>query len=187
MSERWLNSGRTRDGNTCLICSVGLLGELQVSYDGLKNVGTLEASWLVAEKSESSTTNTVSVSIYLADEAFASPVEGAVEGWLAVAGLKVEARKRPVLGSWFLRLGASLSAALGSGIAQDAALTAAHALDNRVVLYQDAQTTALLLQNLGPVLAALQPTGNAVIRAGALLIMKIDGTIRSSSSLHLSR
>ncbi|MFN2496161.1 MAG: hypothetical protein ABR608_09690 [Pseudonocardiaceae bacterium] len=31
-----------------------------------------------------------------------------------------------------------------------------------------------MLQNLGPVLAALQPTKDAVIRAGALLIVKVD-------------
>ena len=35
-----------------------------------------------------------------------------------------------------------------------------------------------LLQNVGPVLQALQPTKDAVVRAGALLIVKIDWVVQ---------
>ena len=34
-----------------------------------------------------------------------------------------------------------------------------------------------MLQNLGPVIEALQPTKDAVLRVGALLIVKVDWTI----------
>lgn len=34
-----------------------------------------------------------------------------------------------------------------------------------------------MMQNLGPVLDALQTTKDAVIRAGALLIVKVDGVV----------
>ena len=35
-----------------------------------------------------------------------------------------------------------------------------------------------MLQNVGPVLEALQPTKDAVVRAGALLIVKVDWTVQ---------
>jgi hypothetical protein len=34
------------------------------------------------------------------------------------------------------------------------------------------------LQNLGPVLASLQPTKDAVLRVGALLIVKVDWVVK---------
>jgi hypothetical protein len=37
--------------------------------------------------------------------------------------------------------------------------------------------TAILMSNLGPVLASLQPTRDAVVRSGALLIVKVDWTV----------
>jgi hypothetical protein len=37
-----------------------------------------------------------------------------------------------------------------------------------------ADLTVVLLQNLAPLLASLQPTKDAVIRAGALLILKVN-------------
>ena len=36
---------------------------------------------------------------------------------------------------------------------------------------------ARLLQNLGPVIGSLQPTKDAVLRVGALLIVKVDWTV----------
>jgi hypothetical protein len=56
-------------------------------------------------------------------------------------------------------------------------LTAAHAAENRLVPTQDAWVTATLLQNVGPTIAALHGTQNAVIRAGALLIVKAAGSV----------
>jgi hypothetical protein len=58
--------------------------------------------------------------------------------------------------------------------ARQAVLVAAHAADTRWVLAQDAAVTAELLANLGPVIQALQPTKDAVLRTGALLIVKLD-------------
>lgn len=56
-------------------------------------------------------------------------------------------------------------------------MVTAHAIESRLVLAQDAEVTAKLLQNLAPVLGALQPTKDAVIRAGALLIVKVDWVV----------
>jgi hypothetical protein len=117
------------------------------------------------------------ISIYLADESIHAQVEDAVEAWLASAGLAVEERDPPVLGSWFRRLRAGLKRAVDSGLAEDVALTD-QATDTRLSVYQDAQVTALLLQNLGPVITSLQPTKDAVIGAGALLIVKVDWQVR---------
>lgn len=60
------------------------------------------------------------------------------------------------------------------------AATAAHAIDTRLVLAQDAAVAATLLQNLGPVIVSLQPTKDAVIRVGALLIVKVDWVVTVS-------
>lgn len=114
------------------------------------------------------------VSIYLASEDGHEQVQAAIEVWLTSAGLIVEEREQPILGSWFQRLRVGVNEAVQSGMAQDVALTAIHAVDTRAVLYHDAQTTNLFLHGLAPVITALGTTKDAVIRAGALLIVKVD-------------
>jgi hypothetical protein len=52
----------------------------------------------------------------------------------------------------------------------ESARIAAQILDTRLIQAQDAAVTATLLQNVGPVLQALQPTKDAVIRAGAAIV-----------------
>ncbi|QWF85642.1 hypothetical protein HUW46_09097 [Amycolatopsis sp. CA-230715] len=79
-----------------------------------------------------------------------------------------------MLGSWFRRLWAKASTSPAS---REAAVSAAHALDAKLVLSQDASITSTMLQNLGPVLTALQPTPDAVLRIGALLIVKTDNVV----------
>jgi hypothetical protein len=81
------------------------------------------------------------------------------------------------LGSWFRRIDASVKRAAKTSAAREALLTAAHIADSRLVQTQDAYVTATLLQNVGPVLQALQPTKDAVVRAGALLIVKVDWVV----------
>lgn len=54
---------------------------------------------------------------------------------------------------------------------------AQHAAGSRLVHAQDATVTATMILNLGPVLNALQPTKDAVIRAGAVLIVKVDWVV----------
>lgn len=61
--------------------------------------------------------------------------------------------------------------------ARNALLTAVHVADSRLIQTQDAHVTSTLLQNAGPVLQALQPTRDATIRAGALLIIKADWAV----------
>lgn len=117
------------------------------------------------------------VTIYLSDATGHELVQAAVEELLSTAGVAIVDRDDPVLGSWFRRMRARARAAASSDLARSAATSAAHALDSRLVLAQDATVTATMMQNLGPVLGALQPTKDAVIRVGALLIVKVEWTV----------
>ena len=120
---------------------------------------------------------TLPVTIYVADEHIHAEVEAAVEAMLEAAGLRIESWEDPVRGSWFRRMSARARDGLLSPAGQEAALTAAHALDARLVLSQDAEVTARLMENLAPVLTALHPTKDAVIRVGALVVVKVDGSV----------
>jgi hypothetical protein len=124
------------------------------------------------------TPETVPVTIYLADEGIHEQVEAAVDELLATAGLHVEDRDEPISGSWFRRMRAGVKQAVHSPATQEAMLAATHAVDSRLVLAQDAHVTAVLLQNLGPVLTSLQPTKDAALRVGALLIVKVDWVVQ---------
>ena len=121
--------------------------------------------------------STVPVTIFLSEERIHAQVETAVNKLLATAGLAVQDRDEPVIGSWFRQMRAAAKEVTRSPAAREAALTAAHAADTRLVLAQDAAVTATLLQNLGPVIASLQPTKDAVLRVGALLIVKVDWVV----------
>jgi len=120
---------------------------------------------------------TMPVTIYLSDETIHGQVEAAVDELLGTAGLRIEDRDDPVIGSWFRRMRAAFKEAMHSPAVREGALVAAHAADTRLVLAQDAAITATMLQNLGPVIASLQPTKDAVIRVGALLIVKVDWVV----------
>ncbi|HEY6424915.1 MAG TPA: SPFH domain-containing protein [Pseudonocardiaceae bacterium] len=117
---------------------------------------------------------TLPITIYLSDESAHEEVEAAVEDLLAAAGGHIEHRDDPVFGSWFRRMRARTGQAVHSPLAHEASVLAVHAAKSHFVHAQDAAVTATMLQNLGPVLAALQPTKDAVIRADALLIVKVD-------------
>jgi hypothetical protein len=130
-----------------------------------------------ARAGEEASASMMPITIYVSDEGIHDQVETAVEALLATAGLRIEDRDDPLIGSWFRRMMATIKEALSSPPAREAALVAAHMADTRLVLAQDAAVTATLLQNLSPVLVALQPTKDAVIRAGALLIVKADWAV----------
>lgn len=123
-------------------------------------------------------TGGVPVSIYLADEEIHEEVESAVGQWLATADVSIYERDEPVIGSWFRAMRGSFWKAWHTPAAREAVLTAAHIADNRLFRAQDAYVTSTLLQNVGPVLQALQPTKDAVVRAGALLIVKIEWVVQ---------
>lgn len=116
----------------------------------------------------------VPVTIYLSDEAPHAGVQAAVEALLATAGLEVLDREDPVLGSWFRRMRATISRAARSRAVREGALTAAHIAEARLLLPLDAANTATMMQNVGPLLTALQPTKDAVVRIGAVLVVKVD-------------
>lgn len=119
----------------------------------------------------------IPVTVYLADESGHAQVEAAVEALLATAGLRIEDRQDPVIGSWFRQMTARANDAARSAVSQDAVLTAVHALDSRLVLGQDADTTSKLMQNVGSVVSSLHDYENAMVRAGALLIVKADSAV----------
>jgi hypothetical protein len=116
------------------------------------------------------------VSIYLSEEAGHERVQERVEEFLRVTGAAVVVRGEPEIGSWFRRLTAYFTGPWASPEAREALVVAAHAAEAKLVLKQDAAVTAELMQHLGPVLESLEHTRKAVIRAGALLIVKVDDT-----------
>lgn len=120
----------------------------------------------------------VPVSIYLTDETIHRQVETAVDQWLITADVSVDTRADPVIGSWFRRIKASAKRAIRTPVGREALLTALHVADSHLVQAQGAYVTSTLLQNVGPVLLALQPTKDAVVRAGALLIVKVDWVVQ---------
>jgi RNA polymerase sigma-70 factor (sigma-E family) len=130
------------------------------------------------DEASQQTTDSLPVSIYLADEGIHAQVEAAVERWLAKASISIEEREQPIVGSWFRRMRATAKAALDSESAHDIAMTAVHVADTKLVLAQDASITATLLSNLAPVIASLQPTKDAALRVGALLIVKVDWAVQ---------
>jgi hypothetical protein len=117
------------------------------------------------------------VTIYLSDENGYEDVRFAVEILLLNAGLRIDSREDPVLGSWFQRMWAAVSTAVRTPLAREGALVATHIIDTRVVLIHDAVITAKLMENLPPVISALNGYEEAVIRVGALLIVKVDGKV----------
>ncbi|HEV2343456.1 MAG TPA: hypothetical protein VGS97_05130 [Actinocrinis sp.] len=119
----------------------------------------------------------IPVTIYLSDGRIHKEVETAVGDLLAEVGLEITHRDNARRGSWFRQMRAGVRKAAGSRVAQDTAAMAAHAVETRTVLAQDAAYTAMLLQNLGPVLTSLQPTKDAVLRVGAVLIVKVDWAV----------
>jgi hypothetical protein len=113
------------------------------------------------------------VTVFLSDAAIHEEVERAVDALVQAAGLVISSRQPPVSGSWFRRM----RAVLRTHAAEEVLATAAHAADSRLVQRPDAEVTAMLLHNLGPVITALQPTKDAVVRVGAMLIVKTDWTV----------
>jgi tetratricopeptide (TPR) repeat protein len=114
------------------------------------------------------------ITVFLSDAACHEQVQAAVNDLLESAGLEIYYRGNPRIGSWFQSMRAGLKTVPASPALREAAIAATHAAESRLVLAQDATITATLLQNLGPVIGALQPTRDAVLRLGALLIIKVE-------------
>lgn len=117
------------------------------------------------------------VAIYVSDEAVHEEVETALDGVLAAAGLTVVERDEPVLGSWYRRMRAAVSRAVRSPAARETANAVLHSADVRLLQRPDAEVTALFMQNLGPLIGSLQPTKDAVVRIGAVLVVKVEWTV----------
>lgn len=118
--------------------------------------------------------DTLPVSIYLADAGLHYPVQAAATRVLAAAGLRIHSADDPVLGSWFRHLRAAVDNTPYSPAARGGTLTVPRTRPGQD-LAQDAMITSALLENADAVITALQPTRDAVVRLGAILIVKTDG------------
>ena len=114
----------------------------------------------------------VPVTIYLSEDDGHEQVQTAVEDLLRTAGWQIVHHDDPVAGSWFRRMWAQFGLVAGS-----MATIAGHRVESEQVRWPDADMTATMLRHVGPVITALQPTRNAVIWAGAVLIMKVNGVV----------
>jgi hypothetical protein len=117
------------------------------------------------------------VAVYLSDAAVHEQVEAAVEALLATVGLTIVERGTPVFGSWFRRMRAAGSRAARSPSAREAVTSIVHAADAHFLQRPDAEVTATLMQNLPALIASLQPTKDAVLRVGAVLVVKVEWTV----------
>ncbi len=122
-------------------------------------------------------TDTISISVYLSDAATASGVETEIENLLATAGLVAFDPEPPVIESWFRRQKARAAKAASTPAGKELIATAAHAVEAKTVQAWDAEVTSKMLANLGPVLTAIEPNNEVVLRIGAILIVKIDGSL----------
>lgn len=139
--------------------------------------GTDSPEWLdtITDLGESPTT--IPITLYLSESAGHEHVEAAVDELLWRAGIEVDERDDPIIGSWFRRLVGRLRTAVTSPAGRQVTDTAVHAAETRLVHAQDAEVTAKLMQNLGPLIQSLEPYDNAVVRVGALLVMRFEGAL----------
>jgi hypothetical protein len=121
--------------------------------------------------------STLPVTIFISETDGHEEVEFAVVSLLSKAHLRIQVADDPVIGSWFRRMRAAIETAGHSDAMRETALVAKHIADSRLVLAQDATITSTLMQGLSPVITSLQPTKDAVIRLGAVLIVKIEWTV----------
>lgn len=99
--------------------------------------------------------DSIPVSIHLSDSYGCEQVEAAVVELLASVGVEIVGRDNPVLDSWFRRLWAR------------------HADSEVATAMNTGRDAANMMHNLGPVISSVQPYEEVVIRAGALLVVKI--------------
>jgi hypothetical protein len=123
----------------------------------------------LGDSAPSTSAHFLSVSIYLSDERSSASVEAAVEAAVSQSELFIIERDDPIFGSYFRRMRATFRRMLASEVGS----VVTHAVDS-ILIAQDAHVTSTMLQHLGPVISALQSTKDAVVRIGAVLIVKID-------------
>lgn len=121
---------------------------------------------------------TAPVTIYLSSESGHEQVEHAVDDLVVLAGFRITERDDPVLGSWFRRMRASLARAGGAPAREAVVAATAHQAELLLLQRTDAVAAEFLRTGVAPLLASLKETENAVIRVGALLIVKSGGTVQ---------
>jgi hypothetical protein len=118
------------------------------------------------------------VSIYMSDTDGHERVEAAVEELALSAGLVIAGREDPILGSWFRRMQAQLIRAARAQVGQEALADVARRAEIELVERSEAQVAALLMAGAAPLIgSSLRDAKDAVVRFGAVLIVKRDGSL----------
>lgn len=155
-----------------------VLAELSALIDVLTELENLEDPGLPESDAEAFPVSlSFPVSIYLREEAEHERVEAAVEEVARSAELVIADREAPVFGSWFRLMVAKLSRTAQSPVGRETLVDAAHRAELELVLRPDAEVTALLIANVAPLITSLSDTRDAVVRIGALLVVKLDGAL----------
>jgi hypothetical protein len=117
------------------------------------------------------------ISIYLDDAEDYVKVRRAIVDFIQAHGAEIVHVSPPVYGSVFQRLAARFRRSASR--VEDSYLSELikHRAEAEISLDSDARRTATLTQGLAPIIHSLQNTENAVIRLGAALIVKIDGSV----------
>ena len=109
------------------------------------------------------------VSIYLSDKKIHQQVQAAVEEVLKRVRLSIYHREIPLAGSWFRRMYARLP--------EDATDPSPSRQGGTPPYQAMADQEATLMANLGPLIASLASTRDAVVRLGPVLIVKVNGLL----------
>ena len=157
--ETWPASGDVLAGLTALI-------------DTLTELTDLGAGGTEGDARDFPVSLSLPVTIYLRYEAGHELVERAVEDLVGVAGFGIIERDDPVIASWFRRMRAKLGGAARTPVGQAVIKAGVHRADLEFIQRPDAEVAALLLANITPLLATLQPMGDTVIYLGVMLIVK---------------
>jgi hypothetical protein len=160
--ETWPASGDVLAGLTALI-------------DTLTELTDLGAGGTEGDARDFPVSLSLPVTIYLRYEAGHELVERAVEDLVGVAGFGIIERDDPVIASWFRRMRAKLGGAARTPVGQAVIEAGVHRADLEFIQRPDAEVAALLLANITPLLATLQPMGDTVIYLGVMLIVKAGG------------
>ncbi|MET9264654.1 hypothetical protein [Amycolatopsis sp. NPDC004079] len=119
----------------------------------------------------------IPVSLYLDKKQGAQRVEKSVEDFVNRLNGQIFDRSDPVIKSWFRHMRAKMVFFAKSPAGQGIQELATHAAAARLVHATDANVTSTMMSNLAPVLSSLSPYSNAVLRIGALLVVKTDGVL----------
>lgn len=152
-----------------------VLAGLTALIDTLTELTDLGAGGPAGDARDFPVSLSLPVTIYLRDGTGHELVERAVEDLVGAAGFGTIERDDPVIASWFRRMRAKLGGTVRTPAGQAVIEAGVHRADLEFIQRPDAEVAALLLANVTPLLAALQPMGDTVIYLGVMLVVKAGG------------